>query len=555
MGRFLYFGALWSALTSIAGAKAPSDQKWTERSIYQVMTDRFARSNSSDDSSCDPYRYCGGSWAGIVDRLDYIQDLGFTAVQISPVVENIPNNTKYGEAYHGYWPQNLYALNEHFGTAEDLKNLADELHKRDMYLMVDVVINDMAQAVKGSMDDDHPPEMDWSQMIPFNHEKYYHPACRIRDWNDPEDYQNCWFAVQTVALPDLNTEDDRVVRMIQEWVKGLVGNYSIDGLRIDATKHVDDAYLTNFNRAAGLFTLGEVYSGDTELVCRYEKFVSGLLNFPIHGPMIKAFTAGEMEGLAEKVRTVHNDCKDFSRLATFLESHDIPRFASLVNDTTLAKNAMAFNILSDGIPVVYQGQEQHMPGNFAPYNRVPLWTTGYNTSGPLYNVTASLNKIRNHAIRMDRHYVSNHSMELYLDGSTYVTRKGSEGLQVVSVFSNQGSTGGPYKLTVNDTFSPNTEVMEVLNCSKHHADQHGRLTIDMDEGEPRVFYPSKKMKDSGLCGYHKRNASLSGNGKNSTNGPRKNSTTDETSSFGHQTIIPSSAALFCVLFVTAGWLL
>lgn len=302
------------------------------------MTDRFARSNASDESSCDPYKYCGGSWTGIVDRLDYIQDLGFTAIQISPVVKNIPDETKYGEAYHGYWPQNLYALNEHFGTAEDLKSLADELHKRDMYLMVDVVINDMAQAVKGSMDDDHPPEMDWSRLIPFNHEKYYHPACRIRDWNDPEDYQNCWLAVQGVGLPDLNTKDDRVVRMIKQWVKGLVGNYSIDGLRIDATKHVDDAYLTSFNKAAGVFTLGEVYSKDTDLMCRYEKFMPGLLNFPIHSPMIKAFTGGEMKGLAEKVRTVHDDCKDFTRLATFLESHDIPRFASLVNDTTVSLN-------------------------------------------------------------------------------------------------------------------------------------------------------------------------------------------------------------------------
>ena len=203
-----------------------------------------------------------------------------------------------------------------------------------------------------------------------------------------------------------------------------------------------------------------------------------------------------------------------------------------------------------------------MAGNFAPYNRLPLWTTGYSTSGPLYNLTASLNKIRNHAISMDRHYVSNHSTELYLDASTYVTRKGSEGLQVVSVFSNQGSNGGPYKLTVNDTFAPSAEVMEVLNCSMHHVDRHGRLTIDMDAGEPRVFYPLKKLKGSGLCGFHKRNASLSGSGSgknltgnHSVNGTGKNTTTDGKSSFGHQTVIPSSVALFCVLFVNASWLL
>ena len=198
-----------------------------------------------------------------------------------------------------------------------------------------------------------------------------------------------------------------------------------------------------------------------------------------------------------------------------------------------------------------------MAGNFAPYNRAPLWTTGYNTSGPLYNLTATLNKIRNHAIRMDRRYVSNHSRELYLDSSTYVTRKGSDGFQVVSVFSNQGSAGGPYKLTLNNTFPSNMDVMEVLSCSKHKIDHHGRLTIDMDAGEPRVFYPLKKLGNSGLCGYHKRNASLSRNssGNSTVNGTSKNTTMDGKSSFGHQVIIPSSAVLFCVLFVTAGWLL
>jgi len=75
----------------------------------------------------------------------------------------------------------MYALNKNFGTARDLKNLADELHKRDMYLMVDVVINDMAQAINGTMEDHPPPTIDWTKLIPFNDEKYYHPYCNITD--------------------------------------------------------------------------------------------------------------------------------------------------------------------------------------------------------------------------------------------------------------------------------------------------------------------------------------------------------------------------------------
>ncbi|KAL2861087.1 alpha-amylase [Aspergillus lucknowensis] len=509
-------GAL-SAIASVAAAGAPSAQQWAERSIYQVMTDRFARSANSADEPCDPYKYCGGSWAGIIDKLDYVQDLGFTAVQISPVVENIPDNTKNGEAYHGYWPQNLYSLNENFGTANDLRKLSKELHKRGMYLMVDVVINDMAQVVNGSSTHGE-PDIDWSRLVPFNDEKYYHSFCSITDWNDPDNSKNCWFSVDTVALPDLKTEDERVVSMIQEWAKGLVGNYSIDGLRIDATKHMDDEYLTSFGEAAGVFTMGEVYTENTDAVCRYQEFVSGLLNYPLYPPTIQAFTAGNMPGLAERVRTIHSQCKDFTRLATFVENHDTPRFASLVNDTTLAKNALAFNILSDGIPIVYQGQEQHMRGEFAPFNRAPLWNTNYDTQNPLYNTTATLNTLRNHAIRLDRDYVPTHSKELYVDGSTYATRKGAEGsqVQVVSVFSNQGSTGGSYELVVPGAFAPGTEAVEVLTCARVTADTAGRIVVEMDAGEPKVFFPLKKMPGSGLCGFRKRKTALCATGKGNT---------------------------------------
>lgn len=295
------------------------------------MTDRFARTDGSTDAPCDLYKYGGGSWAGIINKLDYIQEMGFGAIQISLVVENIPQDTKYGEAYHGYWPQNMYALNENFGTAEDLKKLSDELHRRHMYLMGDVVINDMAQAIDGTMEDDLSPTIDWTKLIPFNDEKYYHPYCNITDWSDLENYQNCWFGVEVVALPDLKTEDDTVVSMIQDWIKELVSNYSIDGLRIDATKHLNNAYLTSFSEASGVFTMGEVYTGDTPAVCRYQDFVSGLLNFPNYYPMIQAFTAGNMPGFAQMVSTVKDGCKDFTLLGTFLENQDIPRFASLID--------------------------------------------------------------------------------------------------------------------------------------------------------------------------------------------------------------------------------
>lgn len=201
--------------------------------------------------------------------------------------------------------------------------------------MVDVTINNMAQAFNHSVSENEQPDLDWSRLTPFDEEQYYHPYCKVADSNDPETVEKCWLDLEVVALPDLNTENEKIASMIQEWAKGLVGNYSIDGLRVDSARNMNDAYLTSFSRAAGVFTMGEVDTESTGDACKYEDFMSGLLNQPLHEPIVQAFTAGDMQGLAEEVRSQHAKCRDFTRLATYTESHDLPRFAALTNDTNV----------------------------------------------------------------------------------------------------------------------------------------------------------------------------------------------------------------------------
>ena len=345
MFKSTIFTVVAAILTGLAAAASPA--QWAQKSIYQVMTDRFARSNGSTDD-CDVLKYCGGTWSGLINKLDYIQGMGFTAVQISPVVENLPQDTGYGEAYHGYWPQNIYALNDKFGNAGDLSHLASELHNRGMYLMVDVVINDMAFAINGSM----PQKIDYSVFNPFNDPKYFHNYCNITDYANWTDAQVCWLGVENVALPDLDTESNEVGTMVNDWIKQLVANYSIDGLRIDAAKHVNDAFLPPFVEAAGVFTFGEVYTSVADDICRYQTkdLIAGLPNYPLNGALIKAFTAGDMTSLSEMIQSVDSSCNDTSVLGTFAENHDLPRFATLDDDVALASNAIAFTILADGIP-------------------------------------------------------------------------------------------------------------------------------------------------------------------------------------------------------------
>lgn len=110
--------------------------------------------------------------------------MGFSAIWISPVVENVVGLTADGNSYHGYWARWIDSINTNFGTPSDLVALSDALHARDMYLMVDVVTNHMGYEGCGEC-------VDYSIYDVFNNEEYFHPFCLITDYNNATDAQDC----------------------------------------------------------------------------------------------------------------------------------------------------------------------------------------------------------------------------------------------------------------------------------------------------------------------------------------------------------------------------
>eukprot|EP00128_Syssomonas_multiformis_P010739 Colp12_sorted_trinity150504_noHs@17178 len=94
-------------------ALARTAQEFKTRTIYQILTDRFAKTDGSGNGCSNLSTYCGGTFKGIQNKLDYIAGMGFNAIWISPVVESTDNG------YHGYWAKNLYNINPKFGTAQD----------------------------------------------------------------------------------------------------------------------------------------------------------------------------------------------------------------------------------------------------------------------------------------------------------------------------------------------------------------------------------------------------------------------------------------------------
>lgn len=120
---------------------------WRDEVIYQVVVDRFADGDWSNNHGRDPShlgRYQGGDWKGLQDRLPYLEQLGVTALWISPVLRNLEQDAGFA-GYHGYWTQDFSSVNPHFGDLAALQELVDAAHARGFKVILDIVTNHIGQ--------------------------------------------------------------------------------------------------------------------------------------------------------------------------------------------------------------------------------------------------------------------------------------------------------------------------------------------------------------------------------------------------------------------------
>lgn len=273
-------------LAIAAGAVSAADTAaWKKRSVYQLLTDRYAKGNGAEnDGGCTNLSgYCGGTYKGVEQNLDYIAGMGFDAIWISPVVDNIDGG------YHGYWAANWEKLNANFGSEDDLKSLVKAAHAKGIYVMVDVVANHVG-----------PVGDDFSQIYPFNHAEHYHPDCDINDWSNQHEVENCRLA----GLPDLNQENDYVRGYLKDWIKNLVDTYDFDGIRIDTIPEVPKDFWAEYGAASGVFQMGENFNGDPAYVGPYQGALTGLFNYPMYYTIKDVFGGGQS---MYNIRNRYND--------------------------------------------------------------------------------------------------------------------------------------------------------------------------------------------------------------------------------------------------------
>ncbi|WP_078382809.1 alpha-amylase family glycosyl hydrolase [Sutcliffiella halmapala] len=361
MGLILVPFLLFSAWFVQPVKAEKEEHAWQDEIIYFIMIDRFNNGDTSNDYDVDrddPKAYHGGDFRGIIDKLDYIKDMGFTALWLTPIVQNEE------KGYHGYWTEDFYNVEEHFGTLEEFKELVEEAHKRDMKIIVDLVVNHTGYQHAWLEEKD---KEDW-----------FHPNKDIRDWNDQEQVENGWI----FGLPDLNQENPEVRSYLLDMAKWWIEETNIDGYRLDTVKHVPKDFWTEFSQEMktvkeDFFLIGEVWNDDPRYVAGYQETgIDSFVDFPLYNELTRVFSAPNQS--LSRLDTVWAHNQNFYDnpyvLGTFLDNHDVERFTRAAikkkqYPPARLKLALAYMYTTPGIPIIYYGTEIALDGGADPDNR------------------------------------------------------------------------------------------------------------------------------------------------------------------------------------------
>lgn len=330
-------------------------------------------------------------------------------------------------------------------------------------MMVDVVANHMGNDPISS---DKP--------APLNQDSSFHAPCDI-NYSDQHSIEVCRLA----GLPDVKTDDPNIRKVYQDWVKWLVGTYGFDGIRIDTVKHVEKDFWPDFAWASGVYSVGEVFSGDTNYLAGYSKLMSGLLDYGVYYPLNRFY---KQQGSSQDLVDTHNqvgNITDATTWGTFLENHDNARFLSEKNDVSLYKNAMTYVMLSRGIPIVYYGSEQAYAGGADPQNREDLWRSGYSTNTDMYKFLKALGGVRTSFGGLP----SNDHNHLFVEDTAYAWSRA--GGKVIALTSNIGQ--GQTRQYCFYTQKPNSTWRGIFDGKTYTSGGDGKMCATVNNGEPIVF--------------------------------------------------------------------
>lgn len=355
--------------------------------VYLLMPDRFSNGDPSNDAFADLrdtesdrsniFARHGGDLTGIVNHLDYIKDLGATAVWCTPLVEN--DMPKMREdifdlaGFHGYWFTDHYTIDKRYGGNEAYKAMIAAAHAKGLKVIHDAVYNHIGLYHWINL---NPPSKDWINQWPEFTPPSHRDASLFDPYRSSTDNSNMlkgWFVKH---LPDLNLANPFVATYLIQNAIWLTEEFGFDGFRVDTYKYCDERFLNNVNTALlkefptistfaegwGNDVMANAYFARNNLDIPFKHNAMGALDFPLCFAMQNSLNqpAGWTEGINKLYLTLAEDFayKEPLNNCIFLDNHDMNRFYSVVNeDFAKYKMGMAMLLTMRGIPQLYYGDE------------------------------------------------------------------------------------------------------------------------------------------------------------------------------------------------------
>lgn len=356
--------------------------------MYLITPDRFANADPSNDNLDDvktdrksAWARHGGDLRGIINKLDYIHDLGFTTIWVNPVLENrMP-----GGSYHGYAITDFYQVDPRFGTNEEYCEMIDKAHQKGMKVVMDMIFNHCGSSHWWLKDI---PTSDW-----LNHQDNYvqtnHFKWTIMDVHAPQSERetlvNGWFSK---GMPDLNQKNKHLARYLIQNSIWWIEYARIDGIRQDTHPYADYDFMSSWckeieNEYPNFNIVGEAWYPRGTASAWWQKDskmnesnsnLKTVMDFDLTFTCQKAFgevcssNEGSEAGLFKIYEVIAQDFlfPNPNNVLTFLDNHDLGRFMQKgETDLRRYKQAIAFLLTTRGIPQIYYGTEILMTGTKA----------------------------------------------------------------------------------------------------------------------------------------------------------------------------------------------
>ena len=398
MRRALLAAALLLTLSGPAGAADyyGTLEPFAKRAVYFLMTDRFVNGDESNDQrlqgganrtfdrpvagapagESDNIGYLGGDFKGIENNADYLKEMGFDAVWLTPIIDNPDEAFTGGDAvqwkgmfqdkgktgYHGYWGSNFYIVDEHLPSKDlDFGRLNHELSERGIHTVLDIVANHGSPAF--SMPAPQPKYgqiFDKDGKLVADHQNL--PAAQLDPVNNPlHRFYNT--KTEMVQLSDLNETNpavmDYLIGAYMQWIDA-----GADAFRIDTIKHMPLPFWAEFSRRIrakhpGFFMFAEAFDYEAGKIAPFSWAENGgisVLDFPLKAKLADAF-GRKQAGFQILDEALHLDSGLYQNpyeLMTFYDNHDMPRLDAEDSGFIDAHNWL---FTARGIPVIYYGSE------------------------------------------------------------------------------------------------------------------------------------------------------------------------------------------------------